>query len=49
MNIIDYQFNLTSWSLVFIEKDKRNKVKHIPHVILCLFTGVRLLALKVFP
>ena len=24
MSIIDYQFNSTSWSLFFIEKDKRN-------------------------
>ena len=32
MNIIDYQFNLTSWSLFFIEKNKRNNIKHISHV-----------------
>ena len=29
INIIDYQFHLTSWSLFFIEKDKRNKIKGI--------------------
>ena len=40
MNIIDYLFNLTSWSLFFIEKDKRNKIKHISHVGLSLFTDV---------
>ena len=38
MNIIDYQFNLTSWSLFFIEKDKKNNIRHISHVVLCLFT-----------
>ena len=48
MNIIDYHFNLTSWSLFFNEKDNRNKIEHIPHVGLSLFTEVWLLALKVF-
>ena len=37
-NIIDYQFNLISWSLLFIEKDKRNKIKHISQAGICLFT-----------
>ena len=49
MNIIDYQFSLTSWSLFFIEKDKRNNIKHISYVGLCLITDAWLLALKVFP
>ena len=49
MNIIDYQFNLTSWSLFLIEKDKMNKINHISHDGLCLLTSVYLLALKVFP
>ena len=48
MNIIDYHFNLTSWSLFFNEKDNRNKIEHIPHVGVSLFTDVWLLALKVF-
>ena len=37
MNIIDYHFNLTSWSLFFIKKDNRNND-----------TDVSLLVLKVF-
>ena len=40
MNIIDNQFNLTLWSQFFIEKDTGNKIKHISHVGLCLFTDV---------
>ena len=46
---LNYQFNLTSWSLFSIERDKRNKLKHISQVQLCLFTKVWLLALKAFP
>ena len=38
VNILDYQFHLTSWSLFFIEKDQRNKIKYISHVELRLFT-----------
>ena len=41
--------NLTSWSLFYIEKDKKKKIKHISYVGLYLFTDVWLLALKVFP
>ena len=37
MNIIDYHFNLTSWSLFFIKKDNRNND-----------TDVSLLVFKVF-
>ena len=37
MNMIDYPFHLTSWSLFFIEKNKRNKINHISHVGLSLF------------
>ena len=32
--------------LFFIEKDKRNNIKRISHVRLCLFTDACLLALK---
>ena len=35
MTMIDYQFNLTSWSYFFVEKDKRNKINPISHVGLC--------------
>ena len=38
INIVGSQFHLTSWSLFIIVKDKRNKIKHISHVGLCLFT-----------
>ena len=40
INIVDSQFNLTSWSLFIIVKDKRNKIKHISHVGLSLFTDI---------
>ena len=33
----------------FIENDKMNKIKHISHVGLHLFTDLRLFTLKVFP
>ena len=32
--------NLTSWSLFYIEKDKKKKIKHISYVGLYLFTDV---------
>ena len=40
MNIIYYQFNLTSWLFFFIENDENNQIKHVSHAGLCLFTNV---------
>ena len=45
---LSVQFNIMV-SLISLKKDKRNKIKQISHVGLCLVTDVWILDLKVFP
>ena len=47
-NVIHYQFCLTSLSLFSLNRTKRNKIKHISHDELCLFTHFALVLLKNF-
>ena len=41
MNIIDYHFNLTSWSLFFIKKDNRNNDTDVSLLVLKVFRYLR--------